>query len=286
MSFSTWNIARPASTIPWMTFFTNASVSATAASSAPLTMLKIDSPAASSALARFAIWATVKLTAATSASAIDWSAFLIASTTESTACLTASTMSSTSSTIAESFGSSSTGRVLIVAPRSARYRSTSRTAFVSFLPVSVSDEVLHQRPALSGRELADRVDDPAVLLGLPVAVDQGSPLLRGAERDCLEELAMVVDVRQRLGQGGRDPQPLGPRCSVGRLVERADLRRVRLRRPDAELQLLGAELRKRSDLARAFGLLTSAALPSRGFGVEGRRSWPWRDPTKLRPGFR
>ena len=67
------------------------------------------------------------------------------------------------------------------------------------------DEVLHQRPALSGRELADRVDDPAVLLRLPVAVDQCSPLLRGAEGDRLEELAVVVDVRQRLGQGGCDP---------------------------------------------------------------------------------
>ena len=57
--------------IPWITFFTNASVFATAASIAPLTMLKIDSPAASSAFARFAICAAVNSTAATSAFAID-----------------------------------------------------------------------------------------------------------------------------------------------------------------------------------------------------------------------
>ena len=205
MSFSTWNIARPASTIPWMTFFTNASVSATAASSAPLTMLKIDSPAASSALARFAIWATVKLNAATSASAIDWSAFLIASTTASTACLTASTMSSTSSTIAESFGSSSTGRVFDRRAEIGEVQEHLADGLRVLLAGLRQDEVLHQRPALGGRELADRVHDPAVLIGLPVAVDQGSPLLRGAEGDRLEELAVVVDVGQRLGQGGCDP---------------------------------------------------------------------------------
>ena len=109
-------------------------------------------------------------------------------------------------------------------------------------------EVLHQRPALSGRELADRVHDPAVLLGFPVAVDQRAPLLGGAEGDRLEELAVVVDVRQRLGESCRDPQPLRSRCPVRRLVERPDLGGVRLRRSDAELQFLGAELGKRSDL--------------------------------------
>ena len=115
------------------------------------------------------------------------------------------------------------------------------------------DEVLHQRPALSGRELADRVDDPPVLLSLPIAVDQRAPLLGGAEGDRLEELAVVVDVRQRLCQSGRDPQPLGPRGPVRRLVERPDLGRVGLRRTDAELQFLGAELGKRSDLLELSG---------------------------------
>ena len=114
-------------------------------------------------------------------------------------------------------------------------------------------EVLHQRPALSGGELADRVHDPAILLGLPIAVDQRAPLLGGAEGDRLEELAVVVDVRQRLRQSGCDPQSLRPRRSVRRLVERADLGRVRLRRSDAELQFLGAELRKRSDLLELAG---------------------------------
>ena len=109
-------------------------------------------------------------------------------------------------------------------------------------------EVLHQRSALGGGKLADRVHDPAILVGLPVAVDQGAPLLGRAQRDCLEELAMVVDVGKRLGQSSRDPQPLGARCSVCRLVERADFGGVRLRRSDAELQFLGAELGERSDL--------------------------------------
>ena len=95
--------------------------------------------------------------------------------------------------------------------------------------------------------------DPAVLLGFPVAVDQRAPLLRGAEGDRLEELAMVVDVRQRLGESCRDSQPLGARCSVCRLVERADFGGVRLRRSDAELQFLGAELGKRSDLLELSG---------------------------------
>ena len=71
ISVKTSNIAWPASMIPWITFLTKASVFATAASSAPLTMSKIFSPARSSAFARLAIWATVKLTAATSAFAID-----------------------------------------------------------------------------------------------------------------------------------------------------------------------------------------------------------------------
>ena len=114
-------------------------------------------------------------------------------------------------------------------------------------------EVFHQRPALSGGKLADRVHDPAVLLRLSVAVDQGAPLLGRAEGDGLKELTVVVDVRQRLRQSGRDPQALGPRCSVCRLVERADLGRVGSRRFDAELQFLGAELRKRSDLLELSG---------------------------------
>jgi hypothetical protein len=114
-------------------------------------------------------------------------------------------------------------------------------------------EVLHQCPALGRGKLTDRVDDPAVLLGLAIAVDQRPPLLRRAEGDRLEELAVVVDVRQRPCQSGCDPQPLGPRCSIGRFVERADLGRVRLRRADAELQLLRAELRERSDLLELAG---------------------------------
>ena len=116
------------------------------------------------------------------------------------------------------------------------------------LPGFRQHEVLHQRPALGGGELADRVHDPAILIGFPVAVDQRAPLLGGAQGDRLEELAVVVDVRQRVGESGRDPEPLCPRCAVGRLVERPDLGRVRLRGCDAELQLLGVELRERSDL--------------------------------------
>jgi hypothetical protein len=92
------------------------------------------------------------------------------------------------------------------------------------------------------------VDDPTVLVCLPVAVDQGAPFLGRAEGDGLEELAVVIDVGQRVGEGGRNAKPLCPRCAVRRLVERPDLGRVRLRGRDAELQFLRAELGERSNL--------------------------------------
>ena len=116
------------------------------------------------------------------------------------------------------------------------------------LPGLGQDEVLHQRPTLGGGELADGVDDPAILLRLPIAVDQSAPLLGGAESNRLEELAVMVDVRQRVRESGRDAESLGPRCAVRRLEERPDLGRVRLRGSDTELQFLGAELREWSDL--------------------------------------
>ena len=66
--------------------------------------------------------------------------------------------------------------------------------------------VLHQRATVRRRQLADRVHDPLVLVGVAVALDQGAPLLGvPGERHRLEHLAVLVDGRQRRGVRRRQP---------------------------------------------------------------------------------
>src|SRR5207302_1432220 len=82
------------------------------------------------------------------------------------------------------------------------------------LPVRLDDEVLHQRAPLRRRELADRVDDPALLAGAAVAVDQRPPLVLSAALDVLEELAVVVDAAEARGDGLAHTDGLALRAAV------------------------------------------------------------------------
>ena len=121
------------------------------------------------------------------------------------------------------------------------------------LPVRPDDEVLHQRTPLGGGELADRVDDPALLAGTAVAVDQRSPLVFSPERDVLEELAVVIDVGEARGEGLGHADGLALRAAVHAVEGGPDLRSGRPDVEDARVQLLLVDRRQPAETVQNAG---------------------------------